>query len=415
MKATAIVPVNAPSKPAALSTRRDDILQRARALTPALASRALETEEKRQVPQATLDAFREAGLFRMMAPARVGGLELDFPTLLETTAQLARGCASSAWVLANIVSHSWMLGMWPKEAQDEIWGPDGKDARVDTRIAGSLIFPAGHAEAVEGGYRLSGKWAYASGVDACSWSMLGGTVEGDDDNSGEYRIFLLPRDDYSVNDNWFAAGLVGTATKEIRTDNAFVPAHRTVALRDTQGGPTPGSAVNPAPLYRVPVVATAGHVVVGVVLGTAEGALEHFEIEDRNRTSFYSGRAIKDYGSVQMAFSEASANAEAARRLLVANSDEIMQLAARSAAPSVREKARLRRDGAFATRLAVQSVDLMFTAMGGGALFLNHPLQRAFRDIHAAAAHIALNWVRAAQYYGKAALGQITDIPPHER
>lgn len=410
-----ILPVKAPSQPAAQSTRRDDILQRARALTPVLAARALEAEAKRQVPQMTLDAFRDAGLFRMLAPARVGGLELDFQTLLETTAQLARGCASSAWVLANLVSHSWMLGMWPKEAQDEIWGADGSGGRVDARIAGSLIFPAGRALAVDGGYRLSGRWPYSSGVDACAWSMLGGTVEGDEDNPGEYRIFLLPRSDYSVNDTWFAAGLAGTASKEVRTEEAFVPAHRALAVRDTQGGTTPGSVLNPGPLYRVPVIATAGHVIAGVVLGTAEGAIEHFAIEDRNRASIFSGRAIKDIGSVQTSFSEASASAEAARRLLVANAEEIMLLAGRTAAPSVQDKAKLRRDCAFATRLAVQAVDLMFTALGGGALFLNHPLQRAFRDIHAASAHIALNWVRAAQYYGKAALGQVADIPPYER
>jgi 3-hydroxy-9,10-secoandrosta-1,3,5(10)-triene-9,17-dione monooxygenase len=397
------------------SVRRDEIVQRARALVPQLAARALETEEKRQLPQATLDAFRDAGLFRMLVPARVGGLELDFPALLEVSAMLARGCTSSAWVLANLASHGWMLGMWPREAQDEIWGANGGDGRADTRIAGSLIFPAGHAEPVEGGYRLSGRWAFSSGVDACSWSMLGGTVEGDEDNPGEYRLFLLPRSDYSVNDTWFAAGLGGSGSKEVGARDAFVPAHRTLALRQTQGGRTPGSEANPGPLYRVPVIATAGHVVAGVVLGTAEGALEHFTIEDRNRASVFSGRAIKDFASVQTGFSEASASAEAARRLLVANSEEIMQLAARASPPSVQDKARLRRDCAFATRLAVQAVDLMFTALGGGALFLNHPLQRAFRDIHAAGAHIALNWVRAAQFYGKAALGQVTDIPPHER
>jgi len=384
-------------------------------MMPALVSRAPGTEQGRQIPQETLDAFRDAGFFRMLAPRRVGGLELDFATLIEVSAVLARGCASSAWVLANLVSHSWMLGMWPKAAQDEIWGADGSDGRVDTRIAGSLIFPAGQATPVDGGYRLTGRWGYSSGIDACNWTMLGGTVEGDEENPGEYRIFLVPRGEYSVNDTWYAAGLAGTGSKEVRAQDAFVPAHRTLAMRDTQGGPTPGSAVNPGPLYRIPVVATAGHVVAGVVLGMAEGALEHFELEDRHRASAFSGRAIKDFSSVQTSFSEASASAEASRRLLVANGEQIAALAARATPPNVQEKARLRRDCAFAARLAVQSVDLMFAALGGGALFLNHPLQRAFRDIHAASAHIALSWVRAAQFYGKAVLGQVTDIPPHER
>mgnify|MGYP001191717936 CR=1 FL=1 len=394
---------------------RDDILQRAADLVPELAGRALATEAARQLPEATLAAFRNTGLLRVLQPARAGGLELDFGVLVEACAEIACGCASSAWVLANLASHNWMLGMWPAQAQDEIWDGSGRD----TLIGASLIFPAGRALAADGGYRLQGRWGFASGIDACDWIMLGAIVEGEEaglaDTEGEYRLFLLPRADYTIHDSWFVAGLAGSGSKEVRVADAVVPHHRTVALRDTQGGATPGSVVNAGPLYRIPLLPTFGYVVAGIPLGIAQGALEQFTGENRHRLASYSGRALVDFVSVQVKIAEASAGIDAARRTLTSNCEEIMRLAAAPQAPTLEQKARLRRDCAFAARLATAAVDRLFEASGGAALFTSHPVQRAFRDVHAAVAHIALNWDAAASIYGRTVLGHAGDMPPYER
>lgn len=394
---------------------KDFWLQAARDLVPVLRERVAKTEELRRVPDETIRDFRDAGLFRVLQPRRVNGAELEFGALVEIAAELARGCASSAWVLANLASHSWMLGMWSPAAQDEIWVRNS----VDTLISASLVFPAGHAVAVEGGYRLHGRWGFASGIDACDWVMLGAIVEGDEDafadGHGEYRMFLLPRSDYAVDDTWFVAGLAGTGSKEVRVDDVIVPEHRTLSLHAAQGGDTPGSRVNPGPLYRIPLLATFGYVVAGVPLGIAESAVDQFTGENRHRLASYSGRALVDFSSVQVKIAEASADVDAARRTLLANCEQIMRLAAVPGAPTLEEKARLRRDSAFATRLATRAVDLLFEASGGAALYLAHPVQRAFRDMHAAASHIAVNWDAAASIFGRVALGRTGDMPPYER
>lgn len=390
---------------------RDEVLQRARAMVPELADRALATEAARQLPDSTLEAFRTSGLLRLLQPRRVGGLEFDFGILVEVCAEIARGCASSAWVLANLMSHNWMLGMWPREAQDEVWNEgDGESA-----IGASLIFPAGRARPDAGSYKLHGRWSFASGIDACNWVMLGAIVDGDEENPGEYRLFLLPRADYTIHDNWFAAGLAGTGSKEVRVDDARVPAHRSLPLQATQGGAAPGTAVNPGPLYRIPLLATFGYVVAGIPLGIAEGALEHFTGENRRRLASYSGRALVDFAPVQWKIAQASADIESARRTLKANCTEIMRLAARPDVPTLEQKVQMRRDGAFAAQLCKGAVDLLFEASGGAALYLSHPVQRAFRDIHAAASHIALNWDAAATAYGRVVLGRGGDLPPYER
>lgn len=406
-----------------------EALARAAALRPALAQRALETESARRVAAATFEELQGAGLFRLLQPARVGGAELNIAALVEVSAELARGCAASAWVLANLASHHWMLGMWSQAAQDDVWGASGETA--DALICASLIFPAGRAQACEGGYRLSGRWTFASGIDDCAWVMLGAIVgegggegeEGGDNEQhepdafantpGEYRMFLLPRGDYQVRDTWHAAGLCGTGSNEVNVAGAQVAIHRSLPLAAVQGGITPGSLANPGPLYRIPLLPTFGYVVAGVTLGIAQGALDLFTGDDR--LASYSGRMLTDFHSVQTRVAEASASIDAARRLLLGNSADIMADAARMEAPSLLEKARLRRDAAFAAQLGRRAVDLLFDASGGTALFLAHPAQRALRDIRAACSHIALNWDVAAAIYGRVALGHSADLPPYER
>ena len=394
-----------------------EALDRATRLAPVIAGRALDTERARRLPAETLSELHEAGLFRLLQPARIGGAELDIAALVEVSAQLARGCAATAWVVANLASHHWMLGMWPQAAQDMVWGKD-----PDVLIGAALIFPAGRATRVAGGYQLSGTWGFTSGIDACEWVMVGAIVAdaGDDTDAfantpGEYRLFLLPKSEYQVRDTWQVVGLCGSGSNEVAIHGVVVSAERTLALTDASGGQTPGSEVNPGPLYRIPLLPTFGYVVAGVALGIAQGALDLFALENRQRLASYSGRMLADYASVQARVAEAGATIDAARRVLLGNCADIMADAADHEPPSLLEKARLRRDAAFAAQLARRAVDLLFDASGGAALFLVHPAQRALRDIRAACAHIALNWDAAASLYGRVAMGHSADLPPYER
>src|SRR5579883_1653890 len=145
----------------AAAHRRDyeTMLGRARELVPILRKRADETEKLRRLPAETERDLHEAGLFRILQPKRVGGSEFDYVALVDFAAVLAHGDASVAWNLANLASHHWMLGMFPPAAQDRIWDEDR-----NVLIASSFVFPSGRAERVKGGYRLSGRWPFSSGV-----------------------------------------------------------------------------------------------------------------------------------------------------------------------------------------------------------------------------------------------------------
>ena len=381
----------------------DELWGRAEALLPKLKERAARTEELRRMPDETLRDFHDAQLFRIHQPRRVGGAELEFAAIVTFGALLARACASSSWNFINFVSHHLMLGMFPPQAQDEIWGRS-----PDALIASSFVFPAARARKVRNGYVLSGRWPFSSGVDPSDWNMLAGLAFLDDNAPPEQRIFLLQRSQYQVIDTWFAGGLRGTGSKDVEASEQFVPEHLTLAVADTKGGPTPGSAVNPGALFQMPVFALFPYMLSGVALGIAEGLIDEFS-SLRNRTGKMTGARIAEIQSTQIRLGEAAAYARASRRVQEANCHEAQQIIAAGRVPDIKAKARYRLEGAYAVEWAVRAVDVMFGLSGAGGLYESGPMSRAFRDAHAVKQHFSFNTDIASTTYGRVALGLPSD------
>ena len=388
------------------SPRFDELLARAEALVPALRERAPRAEQLRRLPDETIAELHESGLFRMLQPSRVGGSELPYRALFELTSVIGQGCGSTAWVLANLAAHHWLLGMWHPEAQHEIWGQS-----PDSLISTALIFPRGRAKRVEGGYRLSGRWPFSSGIDPSTWNMFGAVVSDEDTGQNEPRMFLVPASDYSVIDTWQVIGLAATGSKDVEVADVFVPAYRTLAIERIKGGPNRGSELNPGTLYKLPAISLFGFAIAGVLLGIARGAVQNFVETTRSRHSAYTGRSIADFSNIQVDLSEAAALVDAAEAIVLRDCDEATRITEAGVVPSIEQRARYRRDGAFAATLCTKAVDLLFAASGGGAIYERNPIQRAFRDVHAANAHYVLNWGVSGAVYGRVALGLPPDAP----
>jgi 3-hydroxy-9,10-secoandrosta-1,3,5(10)-triene-9,17-dione monooxygenase len=386
--------------------RRADTIARAQALVPNLRARAAEADATRTIPEATIRELHETGLFRVLQPARWGGAELDYGLFVEIGAVLATGCASSSWVWANLVSHHWMLAFWPEAAQRELW-----DADPNVLIGSALVFPGGRARPVEGGYRLSGRWPFSSGIDHVTWLMIGALVEPAPGAPPEPHLFLVPPGDYEVIDTWHVSGLRGTGSRDVAITDAFVPEHRSLSALLTRDATAPGCAINTAPVYRVPMFATFPYAIVGIVLGVAEDAVEQFTTSLRTKTATYTGARLAEVAPLQLKIAEAGAACQAARALLAQDCAEITEHAERGRPSDLERRVRYRRNPAFAASLCVRAVDLLFTAAGGAGLYDRHPIQRAFRDVRAAAAHISLVWDAAGSLYGKVALGLPADAP----
>ncbi|MCS3894480.1 3-hydroxy-9,10-secoandrosta-1,3,5(10)-triene-9,17-dione monooxygenase [Bradyrhizobium japonicum USDA 38] len=377
------------------------MIARTRALVPRLRERAARTEELRHLPTETEKDLHDAGLFRMLQPKRIGGAELDYVALVDCAELLGMADASVAWNLANLASHHWMLGMFAQKAQDLVWDRD-----PDALIASSFIFPAGRATRVEGGYRLHGSWPFSSGVASCEWNMLASVVYSDDEADGiEYRIFLLPKGDYKVLDTWNVAGLRGTGSCDVEVRDAFVADHMTVAVGDLAGGPTPGSKVNPNPLYALPVFSLFPYVLSGVALGNAQVCLDDYAEVARHRISTYNRAKLSDFQSTQIKIADASAKIDAARLIMRSACVNAMEDARRGRIPDMATKTRYRRDGAFSVNLCTDAVSMLFAASGARGLFTTGVLQRQFRDAHAINSHLAFNFDAAGTNYGRVALG----------
>jgi len=377
------------------------MIARAKALTPQLRDRASRTEDLRRLPPETERDLHDAGLFRIVQPKRVGGSEFDYVALVDCADAIGQADASVAWNFANLASHHWMLGMFDRQAQDLVWKKD-----PDALIASSFIFPAGRARKVDGGYVLRGSWPFSSGVDSSEWNMLASVVSPDDEADGiEYRIFLLNKSDYKILDTWNATGLRGTGSNDVEVKDAFVAEPMTLAVSDLDGGPTPGSAVNPNALYALPVFSLFPYVLSGVALGNAQACLDDYVDIARHRASTYNRAKIGDLQSTQIKIAEASAKIDAARQIMRSTCIEAMAEARRGEVPNIAAKTRWRRDGAYSVNLCTEAVSLLFSASGALGLFTTGALQRQFRDAHAINSHIAFNFDAAGTNYGRVALG----------
>jgi len=397
-----------PSKPVSFTgVSYDDMLSRARALVPALAERAAECERLRRLPDDTERDLHRTGLFRMVQPARVGGAELDVGILVDICAEIARVCPSTSWNLGNLASHHWMLGYFQPEAQDELW-----DASPDVLVATSLAFPAGRGRKIDGGYEVSGRWPLSSGVDNSDWNMLAFMVrERDDGPPVDQRFALVHRSQYEIIDTWHAVGLAGTGSKDVAIKGLFVPQYRTVTAWAMNGKPHPGSAVNPSPLFRLPMLALGPYVLSGVMLGCAQGAYETTVGAARKRNATTTGLPVSASQTVQIKVAEAGARIDTAELVMRRVCEHAMEVARAGREPAHEDKLRYRRDAFFSVRLCLEAVDILMGVAGSSGLYLGNSMQRLFRDAHAANAHVMFSPDIQGALFGQHALG-LAGPPP---
>src|SRR3954465_2846220 len=200
------------------------VLDGVRDLLPTFRSRAEEAERLRVVPEASIKELEETGFFTLLQPKRGGGIEADPVDFYTAVRDIAGACGSTGWVSSVVGVHPWQVALFPDEAQQAVWSAD-----TSTRLSSSYA-PTGKATVTDGGYILSGKWSFSSGCDNCSWVLLGGLVFNADGNVVDFKTFMVPRKDYTINDVWHMIGLLGTGSNDIVVDDAFIPAAFTPSM-----------------------------------------------------------------------------------------------------------------------------------------------------------------------------------------
>src|SRR5437762_11344689 len=374
-----------------------------RDLLPAVRERAAGAEKLRRLPDETFADFQEAGLFRALQPRRYGGYELDPATFYQAVMEVGAVCGSSAWILGVIGVHNWHLAIFPPQAQEDVWGED-TSVQLSTSLA-----PTGTVERVDGGFRLSGRWSFSSGCDFCQWVVLGGIAPPLQDGAPpDARTFLLPRPDYGIDDNWHVMGLCGTGSKDIIVKDAFVPEYRTHSYLDAFHLKNPGLAVNDAPLYRLPFGLVFSYTLGAAAIGVAKGALAAFSEQQQRRLNVRDRSRVSEDPFTQLRLAESAAEIAAAQDRMLGTFAELMRIARAGAEIPLSFRARCRWDCGKATDWSVRAVDRLMMAVGGRGIFLDNPIQRAWRDVHAMQAHASNNVERAAAVFGRSEFG----LPP---
>jgi len=380
------------------------VLDGVRDLLPGIRERADEAERLRVVPEASIKELEATGFFRLLQPKRFGGHEADPVDFYTAVRDIAGACGSTGWVSSVVGVHPWQVALFSDEAQQAVWGNDST-----TRLSSSYA-PTGKAKLTEGGYILSGKWSFSSGCDHCSWVLLGGLVFNDDNQVVDFKTFMVPRENYTINDVWHMVGLSGTGSNDIVVEDVFVPDAFTLSMGDTGRCFGPGQEQNTSDLYKLPFHSIFTGTITVPIIGMATGAYaEHVDMQQKRVRAAYLGEkaSLDPFAAVRIA--KASSEIDAAWALLVNNIREEQAHVAKGEKIPLGLRLRVRRDQVLGTQRAIDAIDSLFEASGGRALTQGTYLQRAWRDAHAGRVHAANDPERALQMYGAHEFGHKVD------
>jgi 3-hydroxy-9,10-secoandrosta-1,3,5(10)-triene-9,17-dione monooxygenase len=381
----------------------DELVDRACQLVPVLRQRQAETEAQGRVPEVTNTEFMAAGFYRILQPRRFGGLELGVPTFARAMIEISRGCPSSGWVLALTGGHAIMFSaFFSEQAQVEVYGEDGEFRAPSSTPPGVV------GRRVDGGYRLTGRWNYASGIDA-STHFIGGFAAQSEDGTTSPRMAIIDRATYSIVDNWRTVGMRGTGSRQVVVEEVFVPDYRTIVPpRDAfNARNAPGRRVHSNPVY------VAGRLtsllleeMAAVAVGTARGALDVYEHELRSRKLSYPPFLPRsEVAEYQRHYGEAFALIRLAEATVLEVAERYEEFARQDACEGVEfsdeRDQQLQVLEQYATKLAGDAVDLMFRTAGTHATQEESMLQRYFRDMAVIKTHMAAQFERGAEALGR--------------
>ena len=364
-------------------TRTQRLLANIQELAPGITSRAAEIEASRRLPPDLVETLRSIGIFRMFVPQSHGGLELDMPAALEIFAAISRIDGSVGWTAMIGGTHGIFAPLLPRDTYDQVYqnGPD-------VIIAGSAQ-PVGRAEAVDGGWRVNGRWPFASGCQHAQWMFgfcvmtEGGkplSISTEEGGSPLVRAVFLPARDWQIEDTWHVAGLKGTGSHHIILSDTVVSAGNFFDLAN-------GAPCVPGPLYQA-VLPVLPLMLGAVSLGIAEGALDELvELAKTGRRQLHAAVPMQDSETFQGELGRIAAELRAARALLEVQATSHWRHAL---AGTLKDEALYIQATQTAILLAttcVRAADACFALGGGGALYETSPLQRRLRDLHAVTQH----------------------------
>ena len=386
----------------------EELVARAHAVGEVIRNNAAQGEQDRRIPEETIKALTESGLFRLGTPQRFGGYGTPVKTMLDVSSAVAEYDGATAWVLTLINVTTWGAGLFGAEAQDEIFG-----ANPDAKVSGVGDSPTTEARAVEGGIRVSGRWYYNSGGLHSDWIVLGMRRLDEDGNPVGHNLVVLPKTEVTIEDTWHVAGMRGTGSNCVVAENLFVPSHRvanTFAFIEGQYD-TPYSSEEP--VYRAAWQPILSLVLVGPQLGMAREAFRLVTSQAAKRPislTFYEQE--KDSVGFQMQIARARMMIDTAHMHAYRAASVIDSAAAEGGYPDALTRGQVRADCGWTVEHVRDAIQLLIDAHGAGSYAQRSPLQRIWRDSSVGGHHAMMNYTINYEVYGKLLLGVETPAVP---
>jgi 3-hydroxy-9,10-secoandrosta-1,3,5(10)-triene-9,17-dione monooxygenase len=371
----------------------DELVARASALVPTLRERSAHCEELRKIPEETVADFKAAEFLRIAEPVGFGGLGLDVAAITEVAMEVGRGCASSAWMAGQWPGHNFMVGYWPLETQEEYFATDGPDTMSSTASAIVKL----DAKEEKDGLRVSGQFKFSSGCDYAEWLLV---------NVPPFAQCLVPKSDFTIDDDWYVMGLRGTGSKAVILNDVFIPKPHIVPLEMLMRGRPFGADIYPDnPYYRIPFHIPLNTMLLASIIGTARGLIDIFDERVLKRMDGHTQQPAFQRPGTQLRFAEATAEVDAAMLVARDVQKSLQELGGAEEEVPLMERARLRRNIGYAARLCLQAADRLLESGDASGNYDSSPFQRWGRDIHMAGLQFVCTWDEPALAYSRVRWG----------
>lgn len=372
----------------------EDCIAAAHELAPLLREKARDGEIARRPLDEVVDAAATSGLFSMMVPKQYGGYELDVDTFFDVVLILSEADPPMGWLIGFYIEHAFWLAGFSDDVQDEVYGDaDHVLAPVALNIAGGTATPA------DGGYRVSGRWSWGTGIVHSTW-VIAGCMASDADGGVTPMMFLLPRHEVEAIDNWHIAGMCSTGSMDFAIDDVFVPSERSLPFLGLLDGSIGIADRYPAPLYSMPLIPILSFAAGVPCLGAARAARAAYS--DQVKAKIEATGAVKGEGNFGL-IAEASLSIDAAELLM---RDVLAEMLARRSDASAEERSAWASKVSHAVFMCRQATNSIASLIGASGAMLDNPIQRFARDINTASNHVIFE--RESRYgdHARQLLGQ---------
>lgn len=388
-------------------TTTAELVARIKELAPLLKKNAAEGEQNRRVVEESIDALTAAGAFKVSVPKRYGGYAMDMRSMLDVSKAVGAADGGTAWVVTLVNVCNWFTGLFPEQAQDEVFGAD-----PDAKVSGVLT-PTATAEKVNDGYKVTGRWYYNSGSWHASWAVLGVPLQDETGAVVDQALALIPTDQMTLEETWFVAGMKSSGSNCLIAEDVFVPDHRIMSVPPAVQGQYPGTQADTEPLYRSAFIPVASLVLIGTQLGLGQAALD-FVVEKapKKAISYTFFEKQSDSVAFQLKIAEAAQLLDTANLHAYRAAQDIDEAAARGDYLDYTARARVRADVGWVAEHVTKAIEILLSAHGAGGFAESSPLQRIWRDSATAARHAVVSPAVSYEVYGKALLGVDEQITP---